>query len=84
MDTPGTSADEDKLAHAINLRMALIERPLSRIFLFIKFDRHGPMMKNLSEQLFLLQEWKNLITVIVTYWDKEISPDNKNEYEMAK
>ena len=84
MDTPGTLADEDKLAHAINLRMALIERPLSRIFLFIKFERHGAMVKNLEEQLFFLQEWKFLITVIVTHWDKEVFPANIAEYEMVK
>jgi len=84
MDTPGTLADEDKLTHAINLRMALIERPLSRIFLFIKFERHGAMVKNLEEQLFFLHEWKFLITVIVTHWDREDSPANKAEYEMTK
>jgi len=84
MDTPGTLADEDKLAHAINLRMALIERPLSRIFLFIKFERHGAMIKNLAEQLFFLQKWKDLITVVVTHWDREVTNANKAEYEMTK
>ena len=84
MDTPGTLADEDKLAHAINLRMALIEKPLSRIFLFLKFERHGAMNKNLAEQLFALQEWNYLITVIVTHWDNDVSPKNKAEYEMTK
>jgi len=84
MDTPGTSADEEKLNHAINLRMALIEKPLSRIFLSLKFERHGAMKKNLAEQLFPLQEWKDLITVVVTHWDREINSENKTEYENTK
>jgi len=84
MDTPGTLPEDDKLVHAIGLRMALIEKPLSRIFLFLKFERYGAMTKNLSEQLYFLQEWKNQITVIVTHWDRDVSFKNQNEYEMAK
>jgi len=49
MDTPGTSAYEEKLNHAINLRMALIEKPLSRIFISLKFERHGRMNKDLAD-----------------------------------
>lgn len=53
--------------------MALIEKPLSRIFLFLKFERYGAMIKNLEEQLLALKEWKILITIVVTFWDRDIT-----------
>ncbi|KAL4432270.1 hypothetical protein ABPG74_020238 [Tetrahymena malaccensis] len=42
------------------------------------------MKKNLSEQIFALAEWKHLITVVVTHWDREINPQNQKIFLEAK
>ncbi|KAL4485034.1 hypothetical protein ABPG72_014554 [Tetrahymena utriculariae] len=85
IDTPGTSAEEDKLQHALCLRSALIEGPLNRIFLLIQHNyRFGNLQKTLSDQMSLLYKWKDLLTIIVTHWDKDDTPENIKLFEETK
>ncbi|EAS06486.1 signal recognition particle receptor beta subunit (macronuclear) [Tetrahymena thermophila SB210] len=84
IDTPGTQAEENKLNHALGIRSALIEGPINRIFLLVKFERVGAMQKNISELLFTLSEWKNLITIVITHWDKEDTEFNRQTFLQAK
>ncbi|KAL4429653.1 hypothetical protein ABPG74_017062 [Tetrahymena malaccensis] len=80
LDTPGTQAEQDKLLHALALRSALIEGSINRIFLLVKFDRIGAMLKNMQEQLFALSKWANIITIVVTHWDKNDNYQNRKVF----
>ncbi|EAS01560.1 50S ribosome-binding GTPase (macronuclear) [Tetrahymena thermophila SB210] len=85
LDTPGTSADDDKIGHALCLRSALIEGPINRIFILIEYHhKFGILQKNISEKLKLLYKWKHLITVIITHWDRDDTPENRSLYEETK
>ncbi|KAL4429652.1 hypothetical protein ABPG74_017061 [Tetrahymena malaccensis] len=85
LDTLGTCDENLKTMNALNLKLASIEGPVNRIFLLIKYERLGPMQKKFSEQMFYLQnDWKNLITIVITHWDREDTPENRNNYEEIK
>ncbi|KAL4482929.1 hypothetical protein ABPG74_018955 [Tetrahymena malaccensis] len=85
IDTPGTSAEEDKIGHALCLHSALIEGPINRIFLLVQHQkRFGALQKNLQEQMKLLFEWRHLITVVISHWDREVTEENIKLFEDTK
>lgn len=47
-DTPGTGNDNDKLYHALCLKLALTEGPINGILVTTKYDRTSMILKNLQ------------------------------------
>lgn len=73
------------MMHGIHLRLTLTESAISRIFVLIGYAaRPAIMARELNEALEFLSEWKELITVVVTYWDKEDDQKSRTLYEGAK
>jgi len=49
LDTPGIGALSDKMAHGLNIRSALIEGPLNRILLLVRFERTEIMITEIKK-----------------------------------
>jgi hypothetical protein len=62
---------DDKIDHAMHITLALEHLPLSHIFITCKFEnRIDPMVRSVREVFQPLADFKDLTTVIVTFWDK--------------
>ena len=51
LDTPGFGSQKMKLSHAAAITCALIEEPVSQIFVTLKFDRLSNMVNKLEVAL---------------------------------
>ena len=61
---------DNKLDHAVNILFALRNRPVSRIFILVKFSsRIDNMIRDVKDIVSPLFEYHNLLTVLVTAWD---------------
>ncbi|EAS06487.2 50S ribosome-binding GTPase (macronuclear) [Tetrahymena thermophila SB210] len=84
IDSLGSCDENTKSMNALSLKLAQIEGTINRIFLLIKYERLGPMQNKFSEQIYYLQDWKKFITVVITHWDREDTPENRKSYENIK
>jgi hypothetical protein len=86
VDTPGTSSfgKSQKLRHAETLRDALTKRNYNQIFVFTRFGRDGAIIEDLKKQLMIINDYLNLVTVVVTHFDMAEHPeDNRASIEQA-
>ncbi|CAD8209379.1 unnamed protein product [Paramecium pentaurelia] len=68
MDTPGFGCDEDIIIHLSALFVAA-ERSLNAILVLTKFDRACVMKEEINQALSMLSPCRNMIIIIVTFWD---------------
>ena len=69
-DTPGYMSCDNKLDHAVNIVCAMHYRPVSRIFILVKFDsRIDNMYRDIKDIVAPLLSYRNLLTILVTAWD---------------
>ncbi|CAK69183.1 unnamed protein product (macronuclear) [Paramecium tetraurelia] len=71
VDTPGFDASEDKLLHAAGVIAALAQGDVNRILIVVKCERTDIMIKNIKKVIGSIQRYKDLITIVVTYWDEQ-------------
>lgn len=69
-DTPGYMSIDNKLDHAVNIVCALHYRPVSRIFILVKFNsRIDNMFRDVKEIVAPLMSLFGILTILVTAWD---------------
>ncbi|CAD8077126.1 unnamed protein product [Paramecium primaurelia] len=87
VDTPGFDAIEDKLLHAAGVIAALAQGDVNRILVVVKCERTDLMIKNIKKIIGSIQRYKDLITIIVSYWDEKqrnIIKNNKSVEDQQK
>ena len=80
-DTPGYQSIDDKLDHAVNIVCALQYRPVSRVFILVKFNsRIESMYRDVKDIVASLLEYVSVLTILVTAWDtSDRSDQTENE-----
>ncbi|CAD8112008.1 unnamed protein product [Paramecium primaurelia] len=80
IDTPGLGTDIDKLAHVICIGTALTFGQVHQILIVVQLERLAAMKEKLRpmiQQQF--KRFKDIITVVVTHWDKAEEPEKRKQ-----
>jgi GTPase Era involved in 16S rRNA processing len=78
-DTPGFQSVENKLNHAVNIICALHHRPISRLFILIKYEcRLDRMYNNVIDIVKSFNKLRSSMALIVTAWDESDGSEDLN------
>mmetsp|Transcript_6939 Transcript_6939/g.12625 ORF Transcript_6939/g.12625 Transcript_6939/m.12625 type:complete len:524 (+) Transcript_6939:268-1839(+) len=70
VDTPYTDPDQECFKHAHFLYAALTAKPYNSILVVVGYrPRYNAMLRSLKKHIHLVQEYSNMVTVVVTHWD---------------